>query len=44
MTREIEQGYPGQYFDDYLKEQGTYEATTEQAFVPIKGETDSYIK
>ncbi len=31
MTREIEQGYPGQYFDDYLKEQGAYEATTEQA-------------
>ena len=31
MTREIEQGYPGQYFDNYLKEQGAYEATTEQA-------------
>ncbi len=31
MTRDIEKGYPGQFFDDYLKEQGAYEATTEQA-------------
>lgn len=31
MTRDIEKGSPGQFFDDYLKEEGTYEATTEQA-------------
>ena len=31
MTNDIEKGSPGQYFDDFLKEQGTYEDTTEQA-------------
>ena len=31
MTKDIEKGYPGQSFDDYLKEQGAYEKTTEQA-------------
>ena len=31
MTNEIEKGHPGQAFDDFLKEQGTYEETTEQA-------------
>ena len=31
MTEEIEKGRPGQAFEDFLKEQGTYEATTEQA-------------
>lgn len=31
MNRDIEKGHPGQFFDDYLKEQGVYEATTEQA-------------
>ncbi len=31
MTKDIEKGYPGQSFDDYLKEQGAYEITTEQA-------------
>ena len=27
----MEKGHPGQFFDDYLKEQGTYEITTELA-------------
>lgn len=31
MTKDIEKGYPGQSFDDYLKEQGAYEKTTELA-------------
>ena len=28
---EIEKGRPGQFFEDFLKEQGDYEETTEQA-------------
>lgn len=31
MSEDIERGYPGQYFDEFLKEQGTYESTTAQA-------------
>lgn len=32
MTNDnVEKGRPGQTFDDFLKEQGTYEKTTEQA-------------
>lgn len=31
MTNDIEKGHPGQLFEDFLKEQGTYEDTTEQA-------------
>ena len=31
MTNNTERGRPGQTFDDFLKEQGTYEETTEQA-------------
>lgn len=31
MTSDMEKGRPGQTFDDFLKEQGTYEETTEQA-------------
>ncbi len=31
MTEDIEKGYPGQYFEDFLKEQGAYENTTAQA-------------
>lgn len=31
MTSDMERGRPGQTFDDFLKEQGTYEETTEQA-------------
>ncbi len=31
MIHDIEKGRPGQFFDDYLKEQGIYETTTEQA-------------
>lgn len=31
MTNDIEKGSPGQYFEDFLKEQGTYEDSTEQA-------------
>ena len=31
MTNDIEKGHPGQFFEDFLKEQGTYEDTTEQA-------------
>ena len=31
MTSDTQRGRPGQTFDDFLKEQGTYERTTEQA-------------
>lgn len=31
MTKNVEKGYPGQYFEDFLKEQGDFENTTEQA-------------
>lgn len=31
MTREVEKGKVGRSFDDFLKEQGSYEETTEQA-------------
>lgn len=31
MTNAIEKGYPGQYFEDFLKEQDTYESSTELA-------------
>ncbi|MCZ0954059.1 MAG: helix-turn-helix transcriptional regulator [Rhodospirillaceae bacterium] len=31
MTSDMERGRPGQTFDDFLKEQGTYEETTERA-------------
>ncbi len=31
MSAEIEKGKAGDLFEDFLKEQGTYEATTEQA-------------
>ena len=31
MTREAERGKVGSSFNDFLKEQGTYEQTTEQA-------------
>ena len=31
MTNDVEKGRPGQAFEDFLKEQGTYEETTEQA-------------
>lgn len=31
MTTDIEHGEAGQLFEDFLKEQGTYEETTEQA-------------
>lgn len=31
MTREVEKGKMGSSFDDFLKEQGSYEETTEQA-------------
>ena len=31
MTGEIETGKAGQLFEDFLKEQGTYEETTERA-------------
>lgn len=31
MTKDIEKGKAGQLFGDFLKEQGTYEETTEQA-------------
>ena len=31
MTTGIERGRPGPLFEDYLKDQGTYEETTEQA-------------
>lgn len=31
MTQDIEKGRSGQLFEDFLKEQGSYEQTTEQA-------------
>ena len=31
MTNDAEPGKAGELFEDFLKEQGTYEATTEQA-------------
>ncbi len=31
MTEDIEKGHLGQYFEEFLKEQGTYESTTAQA-------------
>lgn len=31
MTKSVEKGYPGQYFEDFLKEQGDFEDTTERA-------------
>ena len=31
MTNDIEKGHPSQFFEDFLKEQGTCEDTTEQA-------------
>ena len=31
MIEDAEKGYPGQYFEDFLKEQGTYGSTTAQA-------------
>ena len=31
MNDDIEKGRPGQLFEDFLKEQGNYEETTEQA-------------
>ena len=31
MNEDIEKGRPGSSFDDFLREQGTYEAMTEQA-------------
>ena len=31
MTKNVEKGYPGQYFEDFLKEQGDFEDTTERA-------------
>ena len=31
MNEDIEKGRPGQFFEDFLKEQGDYEETTEQA-------------
>lgn len=31
MNNDIEKGQAGSSFEDFLKEQGTYEATTEQA-------------
>lgn len=31
MTEDIEKGRPGQAFGDFLKEQGSYDETTEQA-------------
>lgn len=31
MTTDAEEGKAGQLFEDFLKEQGTYEETTEQA-------------
>lgn len=31
MNKGIEKGKPGQLFEDFLREQGTYEETTEQA-------------
>ena len=31
MSTDSESGHAGAFFDDFLKEQGTYESTTEQA-------------
>ena len=31
MNNDIEKGWPGQLFEDFLKEQGDYEETTKQA-------------
>ena len=31
MNDDIEKGRPGQFFEDFLKEQGNYEETTEQS-------------
>ena len=31
MTNNVEKGCPGQYFEDFLKEQGDFENTTERA-------------
>ena len=31
MNDDIEKGRPGQFFEDFLKEQGHYEETIEQA-------------
>ncbi len=31
MTENIEKGHPGQYFDEFLREQGMYESATAQA-------------
>lgn len=31
MTNDVEKGRAGQFFDDFLREQGTYEETTERA-------------
>lgn len=31
MTMDVEKGKAGQLFEDFLKDQGTYEETTEQA-------------
>lgn len=31
MTNEVEKGRAGQFFDDFLREQGTWEETTERA-------------
>lgn len=31
MSKDVELGKPGSFFEDFLREQGTYEETTEQA-------------
>ena len=31
MSNDVEKGRPSQFFEEYLKEQSTYEETTEQA-------------
>ncbi len=31
MTNAVEKGHPGQFFEDFLKEQGTHESSNEQA-------------
>ncbi len=35
MSENLEKGRPGKYFDDYLKEKGTYESTTLQALIEL---------
>ena len=35
MKENVEKGRPGKYFDDYLKEKGTYESTTLQALIEL---------